>query len=61
METFIIVIAMIASAAGSLVLLTCLAARRSELVKAFNVQHELQNEEDQEAIPADSNEIPVVS
>ena len=60
METFIVVIAMIASAAGSLVLLACLASRRSELVKAFNLQRDMESDEQEEAA-TDSDEVPAMS
>ena len=40
METFIILISLTAAAAGSLILLTCMAGKRSQLVKAFNIQQE---------------------
>ena len=40
METFIVVIALIASAAGTLLLLACLAGKRSQLVKAYNFRME---------------------
>jgi len=40
METFIVVISLLAAAGGSLVLLSCLAGMRAQLVKAFNVQKE---------------------
>ncbi|MBN1436122.1 MAG: hypothetical protein JW936_03530 [Sedimentisphaerales bacterium] len=40
METLILVFALTASAAGTLILLTCLAGRRAELVKAFNLQQQ---------------------
>ena len=38
METLILLFALIASAGGTLILLACLAGRRAELVKAFNIQ-----------------------
>jgi len=40
METFVILISLAAAAAGSLILLTCMAGKRSQLVKAFNIQQE---------------------
>ncbi len=40
METFIILVSLAAAAAGSLILLTCMAGKRSQLVKAFNIQQE---------------------
>ena len=40
METFIILISLAAAATGSLILLTCMAGKRSQLVKAFNIQQE---------------------
>ena len=40
METLILVFALVTSAAGTLILLACLAGRRAELVKAFNVQQQ---------------------
>jgi len=40
METFIVVIALMASAAGTLLLLACLANKRSQLVQAYNVSME---------------------
>jgi len=45
METAIVLISLIASGVGSLVLLAALAARRAELVKAYNIQVELQKEQ----------------
>jgi len=41
METFIILVSLAAAAAGSLILLTCMAGKRSQLVKAFNLQQEM--------------------
>jgi hypothetical protein len=41
-ETFIVVISLIAAAGGSLVLLSCLAGMRAQLVKAFNMQKEIE-------------------
>jgi len=40
METFIILVSLAAAAAGSLILLTCMAGKRAQLVKAFNIQQE---------------------
>ena len=40
METFIILVSLVASAAGSLVLLACLAGKRAQLIKAYNIQKE---------------------
>ena len=40
METFIILVSLAAAATGSLILLTCMAGKRSQLVKAFNIQQE---------------------
>ena len=42
METFIILIALAAAAGGGLILLVCLAGMRAHLVKAFNLQQELE-------------------
>ena len=40
METFIILVSLAAAATGSLILLTCMAGKRSQLVKAFKIQQE---------------------
>ena len=40
METFIILVSLSAAAAGSLILVTCMAGKRSQLVKSFNIQQE---------------------
>lgn len=40
METFIILVSLAAAAAGSLILLTCMAGKRAQLVKAFSIQQE---------------------
>lgn len=40
METFIILVSLAAAATGSLILLTCMAGKRSQLVRAFNIQQE---------------------
>ena len=40
MESFILICAVVASAVGTLILLLCLAARRAELIEAFNLQQE---------------------
>lgn len=45
MESVILIVAAVAAAAGSWILLTCLAGRRAELVKAFNVQQEAEERE----------------
>ena len=45
METFIVVISLIAAASGSLVLLSCLAGMRAHLVKAFNIQQEIESQQ----------------
>lgn len=43
METFIILIALAAAAGGGLILLVCLAGMRANLVKALNLQQELES------------------
>ena len=45
METFIVLVSLAASAGGSLVLLSCMAGKRAQLVKAFNIQQELEARE----------------
>jgi len=47
METFIIVTALIASAAGAGVLLLSLANKRSQLVKAYNIKRQIEERERQ--------------
>ena len=42
METFIVAIGLVASGIGTLILLLSLAHKRSQLVKAFNVQQEIE-------------------
>ena len=42
METFIIIMALLAAAGGTLVLLGSLANRRAQLVKAFHYQQKLE-------------------
>ena len=43
METFIVIIALLASASGTLLLLACLANKRSQLVTAYNVKLEAES------------------
>ncbi len=47
MEMFIIVIGLGAAAFGSLVLLVCMAGKRAQLVKAYNMQLEIEARERQ--------------
>jgi len=42
METFIVVVGLVAAIGGSLILLSCLAHKRAQLVKAFNIQMEIE-------------------
>ena len=44
-ETFIVAISLIAAAGGSLVLLSCLAGMRAQLVKAFNIQKGIESQQ----------------
>ena len=41
-ESFIIAVALLAAAGGSLVLLSCLAGKRARLIKAYNLQQEME-------------------
>ncbi len=52
-ESFIIAVALIAAAAGSLVLLTALAGKRARLIKAYNLQQEIEARERQIAATPD--------
>ena len=45
MELFIVIIALGAAAGSSLVLLVALAAKRSELIKAFTMRQEIEQRE----------------
>ena len=45
MESFIIVVSLVASAAGALILLTSLAGKKAQLAKAFSMQQELEAQE----------------
>jgi hypothetical protein len=47
MEMLIVVLGLVAAAGGALVLLVCLAGRRAQLVKAFNMQQEREARERQ--------------
>ena len=47
MEMLIVVTGLVAAAGGALVLLVCLAGKRAQLVKAFNVQQEREAREKQ--------------
>jgi len=47
MEMLIVVTGLVAAAGGALVLLVCLAGKRSQLIKAFNVQQEREAREKQ--------------
>ena len=47
METVIVLLALAAGAAGSLVLLSCLASRRAQLLEAFRIQQEIEERERQ--------------
>lgn len=40
METFILVVSLLAAAGGTLVLLACLAGKRAELLQVFTVEEE---------------------
>jgi len=42
METFIVVVGLAAAIGGSLIFLSCLAHKHAELVKAFNLQMEIE-------------------
>ena len=56
METFIIFIALAAAAGGGLILLVCLAGMRANLVKALNLQQELESRKS--SIKTDSDSPP---
>ncbi len=61
METFIIIMALLAAAGGTLVLLASLANRRAQLVKAFRYQQELEaykHHTEQENSQTQTEEIP---
>lgn len=45
METFIVVVSLVFAATGGLILLTSLAGKRAELVKAFNINQELESDQ----------------
>jgi len=45
METFIVMAALGASLGGGVVLFSCLAGKRAQLVKAFNIQQEMKHHE----------------
>ncbi|MCH9021566.1 MAG: hypothetical protein IID32_02245 [Planctomycetes bacterium] len=45
MESFIVVVSLIASAAGALILLTSLAGKKAQLAKAFSMQLKLEAHE----------------
>jgi hypothetical protein len=53
-ETFIVVTALLCSLCGGIILLSSLAGKRAQLVKAFNIQQELQALDD----TLDMNESP---
>ena len=53
MESFIILISLIASAAGALILLTSLAGKKAQLAKAFSMQLEMEAQE--RSLPASTN------
>ena len=42
MELFIVITALVASGAGGLILLISLAGKRAHLVRAFNIQQEME-------------------
>ena len=46
-EIFIVLVALAAALGGSLVLLTCMAGKRAQLIKAFNIQQEMREREAQ--------------
>lgn len=43
MELFIVITALVASGIGGLILLTSLAGKKAHLVKAFNIQQEIES------------------
>ena len=45
METFILIAGLIAAATGTLVLLLSLAQKRAQLVRAYNIQQEIEQRE----------------
>ena len=50
MEIFIVMASLAAAAGGSLVILSCLAGKRAELVKAYNIHQETQARQEQLAL-----------
>ena len=44
-ESFIVIVALVSAAGGSLMLLACLAGKRSQLVKAYNMKREIEQRE----------------
>ena len=55
MESFIIVVSLIASAAGALILLISLAGKKAQLVKAFSMQLEMEAQERASQTDTNSN------
>ena len=45
MELFIIMAALAAAAGGTLILLACMANKRMQLIKAFNIQQEIETQQ----------------
>ncbi len=46
MEMFIIIVSFMAAFAGGLILLSSLASKRTQLIKAFNVQQEMETRDE---------------
>jgi len=42
MELFIVFVSLVAAAAGTLILLACMAGKRAQLVRSFNIQQKIQ-------------------
>lgn len=55
MESFIIMISLAAAAGGGLVLLACLAGKRSHLSHAFNLQQQMDNHINQAGLSQDEH------
>lgn len=60
METFIIVVGLLAGAGGCLVLLACLAGERAQLIEAYNIELEAQSRdkmiEQKQNVPTDNHD-----
>ncbi len=50
-ETFIVITALLCSLGGGIILLSSLAGRRAQLVRAFNIQQDMLSRENDENLP----------